>query len=76
MDQVDRLKKRVETNGGKLEAARVAQKDGWEEEVERLTGLMERDQAAIAASLNRRVFIRAWYVLLFETGLEANSPRR
>ncbi|KAG2011874.1 MVP1 domain-containing protein [Coprinopsis cinerea AmutBmut pab1-1] len=65
VDQVDRLKKRVETNGSKLEGVRVAQKDGWEEEAERLTALIERDQATIAAQLSRRVFIRVclWHEL-------------
>lgn len=59
IDQVERLKKRVETNSVKLDGARAAQKEGWEEEVERFTGLIEKDQATIAAQLSRRVFIRA-----------------
>jgi sorting nexin-8 len=61
-DQVERLKKRVESNSSKLEGVKAAQKEGWEAEVDRFIGLMERDQASIAALLNRRVFIRAWYV--------------
>jgi sorting nexin-8 len=61
-DQVERLKKRVESNSSKLESVKAAQKEGWEAEVDRFIGLMERDQASIAALLNRRVFIRAWYV--------------
>lgn len=60
IDQVERLKKRVETNSSKLEAVKAARKEGWETEVDRLVGLIERDQATIAAQLNRRVFIRAW----------------
>jgi sorting nexin-8 len=60
VDQVERLKKRVESNSSKLEGIKVAQKEGWEAEVDRFIGLIERDQAMIAAQLNRRVFIRAW----------------
>jgi sorting nexin-8 len=60
IDQVERLKKRVETNSSKLEAVKTAQKEGWETEVDRLIGLIERDQATIVTQLNRRVFIRAW----------------
>lgn len=59
-DQVDKLKKRVETNSLKLEGVKAAAKEHSQEEAEKLTGLIERDQAAIAAALNRRVFIRAW----------------
>ena len=40
-------------------------KDGWQEEADKFTGLIEKDQAAIAAALNPRVFIRAWYVPMF-----------
>jgi sorting nexin-8 len=61
-DQVERLKKRVESNSSKLEGVKAVQKEGWETEVDRFIGLIERDQASIAAQLNRRVFIRAWYV--------------
>ncbi|TFK39780.1 hypothetical protein BDQ12DRAFT_711883 [Crucibulum laeve] len=65
VDQVERLKKRVETNGTKLDGIRAAQKDGWQEEVDRLTAIIEKDQATIAAQLSRRVFIRAcmWHEL-------------
>ena len=59
-DQVDKLKKRVDTNSLKLEGVKQAKKDGWEEEADKLSGAVEKDQAAIAAALNRRVFIRAW----------------
>lgn len=58
-DQVERLKKRVETTSLKLDGIRSAQKEGWQEESERLTSLVEKDQASIAAQLSRRVFIRA-----------------
>ncbi|PIL25125.1 hypothetical protein GSI_13014 [Ganoderma sinense ZZ0214-1] len=64
-DQVDRLRKRVDTNSHKLEGVRQAQKDGWEQEADKIAGAIEKDQAAIVASLNRRVFIRAcmWHEL-------------
>ena len=59
-DQVERLKKRIEANQARLEVVRAAQKDGWEADSEKLTALIERDQASILAQLNRRVFIRFW----------------
>ena|ERR1700722_13299185 len=62
MDQVERLKKRIESNSIKLESIKQTKKEGWEDEVERLTLAIERDQATIAAQLHRRVFIRAWFV--------------
>ncbi|KAI0731335.1 hypothetical protein C8Q76DRAFT_718528 [Earliella scabrosa] len=64
-DQVDRLRKRVDTNSHKLEGIRQAQKEGWQQEADKYAGLIEKDQAAIAAALNRRVFIRAcmWHEL-------------
>ena len=61
-DQVERLRKRVDANSHKLEGVRQAKKDGWEGEADRIAGLIEKDQAAIAAALHRRVFIRAWCV--------------
>jgi len=65
IDQVERLKKRVESNSSKLEGVKAARKEGWENEVDRFISLIERDQATIAAQLNRRVFIRAclWHEL-------------
>lgn len=60
MDHVDKLKKRVETNSVKLDGTRTAQKEGWQEEVERLGSVIEKDQGTIAAQLSRRLFIRAW----------------
>ncbi|KAJ3503320.1 hypothetical protein NMY22_g18288 [Coprinellus aureogranulatus] len=65
IDQVERLKKRIEVNSVKLDGIRAAQKDGWLEEAERLTNLIERDQASVATQLNRRVFIRVclWHEL-------------
>ena len=60
VDQVDRLKIRVDSNSLKLEAVRQARKENWQEEADKLSGMIEKDQATIAAQLNRRVFIRAW----------------
>jgi sorting nexin-8 len=60
VDQVERLKKRIETNSLKLEGVKVAKKEGWQEEADRIIVAIEKDQATIAAQLNRRVFIRAW----------------
>lgn len=62
IDQVDRLKKRVETTSVRLDGIKSAQKEGWQEEAEKLVSAIERDQATIAAQLARRIFIRAWYV--------------
>ncbi|KAF9482566.1 hypothetical protein BDN70DRAFT_801232 [Pholiota conissans] len=65
LDQVERLKKRIETTSVKLDGIRAAQKDNWQEEAERLTAMIEKDQATIAAQLHRRIFIRAcmWHEL-------------
>lgn len=60
IDQVERLRKRVETNSMKLEGVKSAQKEGWQDEADRIIGVIEKDQATIVAQLNRRVFIRAW----------------
>ncbi|KAI0708839.1 hypothetical protein C8T65DRAFT_649631 [Cerioporus squamosus] len=64
-DQVDRLRKRVDTNSHKLEGIRQAKKEGWEHEADKVAVAIEKDQAAIAAALNRRIFIRAcmWHEL-------------
>jgi len=64
-DQVERLKKRVETFSLRLEGVKSVQKEGWQEEADKIVALIERDQAAIAALLNRRVFIRysMWHEL-------------
>ncbi|THH32464.1 hypothetical protein EUX98_g1728 [Antrodiella citrinella] len=64
-DQVEKLKKRVETNSLRLEAIKQAQKDGWHDEADKVQVLIEKDQAAITAALNRRVFVRAcmWHEL-------------
>ncbi|KAF8906314.1 MVP1 domain-containing protein [Gymnopilus junonius] len=65
IDQVERLKKRVETTSVKLDGIRTAQKENWQQEVERLAAMIEKDQATIAAQLSRRVFIRVcmWHEL-------------
>lgn len=60
LDQVERLKKRVEITQTKLQSVRDAQKDGWENEADKLVQGIENDQALITAQLNRRVYIRAW----------------
>jgi len=65
IDQVERLKKRIETTSVKMDGIRTAQKENWQEEAERLTAMIEKDQATIAAQLSRRVFIRAWFVAIF-----------
>ncbi|KAF9223972.1 hypothetical protein BS17DRAFT_829865 [Gyrodon lividus] len=65
VDNVDRLKKRVDLNSMKLEGIKAAQRDGWQEDADRVVVLIEKDQATIASLLNRRVFIRAcmWHEL-------------
>lgn len=60
IDQVERLKKRVESTQSKLTTVTNTQKDGWEGESEKLKEKIETDQATITAQLNRRVYIRAW----------------
>jgi sorting nexin-8 len=60
IDQVERLKKRIDTNSLKLDGIRAAQKEGWQDEVDKWTAVIEKDQATIAAQLSRRVFIRVW----------------
>lgn len=60
IDQVERLKKRVESTQVKLDSTRDSQKDSGKDEVDKLVGSIEKDQATIAAQLNRRVYIRAW----------------
>ncbi|KAG1746553.1 uncharacterized protein EDB91DRAFT_1117571 [Suillus paluster] len=65
VDNVDRLKKRVDLNSMKLEGIKAAQKDGWQEDADRVVVLIEKDQATISTLMNRRVFIRAsmWHEL-------------
>ncbi|KAH9167386.1 hypothetical protein EDB89DRAFT_1997996 [Lactarius sanguifluus] len=65
VDQVERLKKRVDVNALKLESIKALAKDGWEEEADKIAGGIEKDKATISAQLNRRVFIRAcmWHEL-------------
>lgn len=63
VDQVERLKKRIDMTSVKLDGIKASAKDGWEEEADRLTSLIEKDKAGIQQGLARRVFIRAWYVL-------------
>ncbi|KAF5387312.1 hypothetical protein D9757_005774 [Collybiopsis confluens] len=65
LDQVERLKKRVETTSHKLDGIKTTQKDGWQDESDKLVAAIEKDQATIAAQLSRRIFIRAclWHEL-------------
>lgn len=58
-DKVEQLKKRVEANSVKLDGVRAAQKDGWQDEADKLVVAVEKDQAAIQVQMHRRVFIRA-----------------
>ena len=60
LDQVERLRKRVEVTQAKLQSVRDAHKDGWENEADKLVQNIENDQATTTAQLNRRVYIRAW----------------
>lgn len=60
VDGAERIKRRVDSNSVKLEGIKAAQKDGWQEDADRVVVLIEKDQATIALLLNRRVFIRAW----------------
>lgn len=62
IDQVERLKKRVELSSVKLEAVKAAGKDGWQDEADKIVGSIEKDQASITAQMHRRVYIRAWCV--------------
>lgn len=62
VDQVERLKKRIEITSVKLDGIRAALKENWQDEADRLTAMIEKDQATIAAQMSRRVFIRAWCV--------------
>jgi len=59
-DQVDKLKKRIETNTFKLESIKQAKKDGWAVEADKIMASVEMDQSAITFALSRRVFIRHW----------------
>jgi sorting nexin-8 len=59
---VERLKRRIENTSVKLDDIRAALKENWQDEADRLTAMIEKDQATIAAQLSRRVFIRAWCV--------------
>jgi sorting nexin-8 len=62
-DQVDKLRKKIDVNGLKLESIKSVQKDGWQVEADRISGIIEKDQSAIATQLHRRIFIRAWYAI-------------
>ncbi|KAG7093699.1 hypothetical protein E1B28_007354 [Marasmius oreades] len=59
LDQVERLKKRIETTSVKMDGVKATQKEGWQDEADKLAAAIEKDQATIAAQLSRRIFIRA-----------------
>lgn len=65
IDQVERLKKRIESISLKLDGVRATQKDGSGVEVERLVTMLENDQTTLATQLSRRIFIQAsmWHEL-------------
>jgi sorting nexin-8 len=67
IDQVDKLRRRVEQNSAKLETTRSVQKEGWQAEADRFAVLIERDQISISAALARRIFIRYWWVLAIDS---------
>jgi sorting nexin-8 len=60
-DQVDKLKRRIESNVLKLESIKHAKKDGWAVEADKVMTSIELDQGAITSALSRRVFIRHWW---------------
>jgi len=57
-DNVDKLRKRIDTQSLKLESIKASAKDGWEVEADKVMHAIERDRAAIQQALARRVFIR------------------
>ena len=59
-DQVNKLQKRIETNGLKLEEIKHQRKEGWAAEADKVLSAIELDQSAIATAMSRRVFIRHW----------------
>jgi hypothetical protein len=63
VDQVERLKKRIDVTSVKLDGIKAAAKEGWEEEADKLANAIEKDRLMIATQLNRRVYVRAWCVL-------------
>lgn len=57
-DNVDKLRRRIDTQSLKLESIKASAKEGWEVEEDKLKHAIERDQAAVRQALARRVFIR------------------
>ena len=45
-DQVEWLKKRIEITSVKLDSTRAALKENWQDEADRLTAIIEKDQAS------------------------------
>jgi len=64
-DSVEQLKKRIETNTIRIQTIQSAAKENWEAERDKLSSMIERDQATIQNLLRRRVFIRysMWHEL-------------
>ena len=64
-DNVDSLRKKVDTRQKKLETIRSVQKSGWEVEADKLVSANDVDTSSMNTSLARRVFIRAcmWHEL-------------
>ncbi|KAF8517893.1 hypothetical protein BU17DRAFT_49345 [Hysterangium stoloniferum] len=64
-DNVERIKKRIESASSRLEDVKAKQKENWADEAERIVSTIERDQATVAALLARRVFVRhsMWHEL-------------
>ncbi|WWC91329.1 uncharacterized protein L201_006272 [Kwoniella dendrophila CBS 6074] len=64
-DNVDGLRKKVETRSKKIESLRSAAKPGWEIEVDKLVAASDQDNSTITCLLSRRVFIKAcmWHEL-------------
>lgn len=59
-DNVEKLKKHIEAMQSKIEGLRISQKEGWAQDVDRLSNMVERDQASVSLYLQRRVYIRYW----------------
>ncbi|KIR58232.1 sorting nexin MVP1 [Cryptococcus bacillisporus CA1873] len=65
LDNVDALRKKVDSRFSKIESLKSAKKPGWEGEVDKLVSQSDRDTAEIQHLLARRVFVRAcmWHEL-------------
>ena len=52
IDNVGWLKKRIDSNLMKLETIKANQRDGWQEDADRVVVLIDKDQAAIVTLMN------------------------